>query len=220
MRGIVIILVNGILTIPGDAKDWNSRGVTHINTHNFEMGFCADLCQYFCGPIGRAFWQRRREKKLANLIKKYLGKRDIVIAAHSNGCDVALGALQRLGWPKILALHLFSAATESDFRHNGLNHAISLRRIGEVYNYVAGRDCWLRLARWPIGELLGYDGKWHWHNLFSFKGALGYAGPMNVTHDAEKHLHRRYEPYFGHSTWWSEKHFAESMRRITLPNSA
>ena len=219
MRGTVLILVNGILTWPGDAKNWNKRGVTHINTEFFEMGFCADLCEYFCTPIGRAIWQRNRENKLAALIHDYdLRRFSIIIGAHSNGCDVAIGALQRLGWPRIQALHLFSGATEADFRHNGLNRAVERRRIGDVYVYVAGRDIWLRIARWPVGELLGYDGQWHWDNLFSLKGALGYAGPRNVALEASPRVHTHREPKFGHSDWFSGRNFPITMRQVAMPN--
>ena len=219
-RGTAVVMCNGILTVPGDAKDWNARGVTYINTHFIEYGITADLCQYFCGPIGRAFWQRGREKKLANLIKSYLTAGfEVVLVAHSNGCDVAIGALQRLGWPLIKALHLFSGATESDFRFNHLNWAVSLRKIGDVFVYVAGKDRWLRIARWPIGELLGYDGEFHWGNLFSFRGSLGLNGPVNVSADAQAHVHKIEEPSFDHSTWWAGGNFERSMERIVKPSA-
>lgn len=219
MKGAVLILVPGILTWPGDAKNWNKRGVTHINTIYYERGFCADTCEYFCGPVGRAVWQRRREERLAHLIEWYLRCGFTVdIGAHSNGGDVSIGALQRLNWPRIRSMHLFSAATEADFRHNGLNRAIERRRIGDVYIYVGGRDVWLEIARWPIGELLGYDGQWHWDNLFSLKGALGYAGPRNVSIAAAPAVHTHREPKFGHSDWWVRRNFSVSMKQMALPD--
>ena len=219
MKGTVLILVNGILTWPGDAKNWNKRGVTYINTGFYEMGICADLCEYFCGPVGRAVWQRRREEKLADLIEQYLRHdMDISIGAHSNGGDISIGALECLGWPRIRSLHLFSAATEADFRHNGLNRAIECRRVKNIYVYVAGCDTWLGLARWPVGELLGYDGQWHWDNLCSLQGALGYNGPRNVSIAAAPAVHLHREPKFGHSEWWAGRNFVISMRQMAMPN--
>lgn len=212
-------MVNGILTWPGDARDWNVHGTSYCNTHFEEWDLLADRCEYFCGPVGRAVWQRRREQKLANLIWEYIRLGfDVVLVGHSNGGDVAIGALERLRWPRIKELHLFSAATEADFRHNGLNRSVERGYIRDVFVYVGGRDIWLSLARWPVGELLGYDGQWHWENLFSLKGALGYAGPLNVSLAAEPRVHIYLVPQFGHSAWWSGENFGLTMEWIAARN--
>lgn len=195
MRERIYIFVNGILNIPGDAKDWNARAVTF--TH---LGYPAkaEKVEYFCGPIGRAFGQNRRARKVATLLDRYKGQFDIVLVGHSNGCDVILDALKMAGWPEILQLHLFSGACEADFQKNGLNDACDANKIKRIFVYVAGKDIWLQIAHTIPGKILGY-------------GTLGLHGPLNESIAAALRTRLNKQLSFGHSSWWNWNQFKRSM---------
>lgn len=201
----VVIYVNGILTWPGDARDWNFRAVTW--THKYRSTHRARNFEYFCGPIGRAFGQHQRARHLAALIKQYQETNFLLtLVGHSNGCDVILDALKLSGWPPLEALHLVSGACEANFDANGLNSALHWGRIGTVRVYVAGRDKWLRLASRCFGRWLGY-------------GTLGLHGPLNVSDRVENLVQTIHEPRYGHSTWWSRPAFDQTMG-LLLPTLA
>lgn len=188
----VYILVNGILTFPGESDNWNGKGVTwvHLNTPHK-----AEKIEYFVGPISRVLGQKERSRKLIKTLTYYQGW-DIVLVGHSNGCDVILDALSEMGWPRIEALHLISAACEADFNKNGLN--VNQGQIGQVHVYMAAKDWALQLADTFTGRLFGY-------------GALGKSGPIND----ERWVATFYEPQFGHSDWFHDDHFETTMRALT-----
>lgn len=188
----VFILVNGILTFPGESDNWNGKGVTSIHLHTPHR---AEKIEYFVGPFSRVLGQKERARKLIKTLSYYQGW-DIVLVGHSNGCDVILDALVEMGWPRIEALHLISGACEADFNKNGLN--ANQGQIGQVYVYVAGKDWALRLADTFTGRLFGY-------------GALGKSGPVN----AERWVVTVCEPEFGHPTWFDDDHFETTMRMLT-----
>lgn len=159
----IYIFVNGIMCRPGDSHNWNSRAVTWIHRHT---GDRAEKLEYFCGPVSRAFFQKWRAEKLANLIRKYEGW-EIVLVGHSNGTAIILLTLALMEWPQIKTVHLVSAACERDFKKNGLNAAITNQRIGKVFVWMSGKDSALHVAKRKIGRLLGY-------------GTLGLDGPKDA----------------------------------------
>lgn len=197
MSRTVTIFVNGIMNWPGDASDWNRRAVTFSHTQSETR---AEAFLYFCGPIGRAFGQNRRARKLADLLAQYRGW-SITLVGHSNGADVILDALSMACWPKIESLHLVSGACEADCIRNGLNFALCSGRIGAVKIYIAGKDIWLRLANSIAGRLLGY-------------GVMGLHGPLNLLPSVADHVGVLTCPEFGHSTWWQDLHFQRTMRHF------
>lgn len=202
MKPQVFIFINGIMNLPGEALNWNDRAVTwtHVNRSvNAKLLMVAEKVEYFCGPIGRAFGQDQRAKKLTRMLGFYLGW-DIVLVGHSNGAAVILDALEMAGWPRIEEVHFVSGACEADFDRNGLNDALSRNRIGKVTVYCGGKDGAMRYARSWFARLLGY-------------GTLGLHGPRNVAASISKagrvatFLWRS----FGHSTCWNEDHFDATM---------
>lgn len=195
----VTIFVNGILTLPGDTRDWNYRAV--VWTQLRVDGMRTMAVEYFCGPIGRAFGQKKRAAKITELIQAYAGY-EITIVMHSNGAAVGLAALDAcLIYPNIVALHFVSAACDADFNRNGLNEAIEDGRVGKVCVYVGGRDLALRLASLRVGRILGY-------------GTLGLHGPKNVSVGAKDSVGVLTVPDFGHSDWWLPEHFDRTMRHF------
>jgi hypothetical protein len=119
----------------------------------------------------------------------------VTIAAHSNGCDVALDALRSRAWPKIKALHLISAANAADFNKNGLNQ--SLDRVADLHVWIAEKDLPLFLAGTLPAKLLGY-------------GNLGRVGPINC----KRPVHVR-RASFGHSGWFADDQLDHTLRHIT-----
>lgn len=195
----ITIFVNGILTWPGDTRDWNYRAV--VWTQLRVEGMRTMAVEYFCGPIGRAFGQRKRAAKITELLNAYAGY-EITLVGHSNGCAVILAALSAsLVYPNIAAIHFVSGACEADFERNGLNEALEDGRVGKVYIYVGGKDRALKLASRLIGRALGY-------------GVLGLHGPKNVTVAAMEKVGVLKWPSYGHSDCWKPEHFDRTMRHF------
>jgi hypothetical protein len=216
-RRTVQIFVPGIMQFPNDSHNWDGRAQTWVNlngeamAHHHESVTVADRADYFCGPIGRAFFQQRRVDRVIHVLKPYVDKGfSISVSAHSNGTDLILKALGLMDWPRVDALHLISGACKASFDKNGLNKAIKAQRVGRVFVYVAGKDMALRLAKGWLGKLLGY-------------GTLGLHGPKHVLPEllmsrrglfprAEARVVVRKETEFGHSTWFGEGEFDRTMR--------
>lgn len=202
MKRTAFHFINGILTFPGESENWNGRAVTWAHTHT---GAKAEKIEYFCGPIGRAFGQRKRAEKLGRTLSFYEEWENIVVG-HSNGASVALAMMQDYEkWPDISHLHLVCGACEADFEKNGLNEYLREWRLGYVTVYIAGKDQALRLAHTLPASLLGY-------------GVLGLHGPRRIAKDVENRVKvikaGRWKE-FGHSSCWSEKNFGETMVTLT-----
>lgn len=200
MKRTVIIFVNGIMNFPGDSHGWNYRAVvwTHLSGSPMEP----IPVEYFCGPIGRAFGQKKRAQKICELLEAYAGW-NIILVGHSNGCAVILKALgMALVYPRIQAIHLVSGACEADFNRNGLNEAVEGGKVGKVCVYVAGKDMALRVASHWMGRLLGY-------------GVLGLHGMQNVPASLLDRIGQITQEDFGHSSWWEAEHFDRSMGHFT-----
>lgn len=200
MKKRVYIFVNGIMCRPGDAHGWNGRAVTwiHLNT-----GDRAEKLEYFCDPIGRAFFQKQRAEKLAELLTKYAGW-EIILVGHSNGTDLILKALALLNWPPIKVVHLVSAACEADFTKNGLSQALMLKDIGSVHVWMSGRDSALHLAKCELGRWLGY-------------GTLGIDGPKNVRESVKDLVMPHRWPALDHSDCFKPYNFDTTMRGFCAP---
>jgi pimeloyl-ACP methyl ester carboxylesterase len=195
MKRRVYIFVNGIMCRPGDANGWNGRAVTWLHLNS---GDRAEKLEYFCSPIGRAFFQKNRAEKLAQLIERYAGW-EIVLVGHSNGTDLILEALALMDWPRIEAVHLVSGACEEDFALNGLNEALEKDRIGRLFVWMSGRDSALHVAKCRLGKFLGY-------------GVLGLVGPKNVSLAAMQKLAIHRWPALDHSDCFKPYNFDTTMR--------
>ena len=197
--------INGILTFPGDARNWTGRAVTWTNTKQSQVArlksqvVVAEKVEYWAGPIDRVFGQQARAAKLYQTLRYYRGW-EIVLVGHSNGADVIIDMLREYpDGPPIRALHLVCGATEGDFTKNGLNAALAQGRVGTVTVYCAGQDRALALAHSLPGKLLGY-------------GTMGLTGPLNVAPGLAAHVRRVDWAGFGHSDCWGETQFEGTMR--------
>lgn len=192
----VYIYVNGIMTWPGDSKNWNERATTWTHLYTDAR---AEKLEYFSLPtLSRMIWQRDRMKKLATKMTFYQSCGWLVnLVGHSNGCDVIIDALRYMEWPKVGEVHLFSAACSADFEKLGVTQAQKRGQIEQVYCYCSGSD----KALWLAGKLGG---------VFGY-GTLGLTGPKNHDEDSTSVI-RRGE--FGHSDWFEDATFEETMRTI------
>ncbi|HXP60965.1 MAG TPA: hypothetical protein VN829_10765 [Dongiaceae bacterium] len=194
--------INGILTFPGDARNWTGRAVTWTNVHEgFDVDplrVRAEKVEYWAGPIDRVFGQKGRAEKLLHTLLQYCGW-EIVLAGHSNGADVIVDMLR--DFPQCLPihhLHLVCGATEGDFQQNGLNGALLQNRVGDVTVYCAGKDRALALAHTLPGKVLGY-------------GVIGLTGALNVLPSVQSRVRRVDWPDYGHSDCWADGNFNSTM---------
>jgi len=182
------LYVNGILTFPGESKNWTGRAVTWTHEHSDHQ---AEKIEYFAGPIGSRIHQAERAEKLQKTLAHYT-KDNIVLVGHSNGCDVIRDYLEAAKWPSnIIHIHLLSAACEADFDKAGFNNLKCPITI-----WIATQDKVLLLAKSWIGALMGY-------------GVLGRTGPVNAKIPVG--IIKR---DFGHSGWFTEEETDKTMGRI------
>ncbi len=201
----VYIVVNGILTNPGDARAWTDRIVTWLHSHA-HVDVQAEKFEYFASALTRRLRQQRHADELAALIRNYAGRK-IHLVGHSNGCDLIIRAL-KVTHTEIASVHLIAAACDEDFDRNGLNEDLTCEQLGCVHVYTSPDDGVLKYLGRTSRALLGWLGLGY--------GLLGLVGPKFVTR-AER-VWRYDRPGFGHSTWFAEEHFVETVNLI-LKNS-
>lgn len=200
----VFILVNGILTNPGDARAWTDRAVTWL--HNFAPEpVQAEKFEYFASALTRRFHQQRHAEELAALIRQYAGRK-INLVGHSNGCDLILRALA-ITSTEIAAVHLVAAACDEDFDRNGLNEDLACGQVARVHVYTSPDDGVLKWAARPSRLLFGWLGLGY--------GLLGLVGPKFALQTGKVTRHDR--PGFGHSSWFTDENFSATFNLITLP---
>lgn len=189
--------VNGILTLPGQSKNWTGKAVTGVHTRLRDTTIKAEKIEYYTGPISRMFWNKARANRLLK-VNRYYDSFEKIVVAHSNGADVVLDAL-RLAPFKIHTLLLISPAVTSDCGDTGnrLNTLLKEGVVERFHLWIGKKDVPLRMAKLGIGRLLGY-------------GALGLIGPKNLQDPPLG----RIEPEFGHSTWFDKDHLEDTLDRI------
>lgn len=205
MEKQVHIFIPGIHTFPGASRNWCGRAVTWCHKHLYEP---AEKVEYFTLAVTRPLRQKARAKKLVSTLSHYFnaesGKFHISIAAHSNGCDVVLDALNSMKKRGTLGaidrVDFISGACEADASKNGMNELA--RYIRRIAVYIAEKDRALELASSRIGQALGY-------------GTLGVTG---FTH-AHFHQFLVERVSYGHSTWFDDKHFDGTMQMLTRRES-
>lgn len=185
----VYLLVNGILTRPGNWKNWNLRAITWIHAIAPEHHH-AEAIEYFSDALVlRTLDEGERVDALRRKIRDYAGW-EIVLVGHSNGCAVITDALKNFPEARIHSMHLFSGASEADWIKNGFNKLQASGRVGKIWVYIAGRDWALKLAHTVLAKICGY-------------GVLGLHGPQNVRNWHQVQVIR--EPTFGHGTWFEDE---------------
>lgn len=204
-RDPVYIVVNGILTNPGDARAWTDRAVTFLHSAD-SVDVQAEKFEYFASALTRRFKQQRHADDLAALIRNYNG-REIHLVGHSNGCDLILRALS-ITHTSIASIHLIAGACDEDFDRNGLNEDLACGQLQHVHVYTSPDDCVLKYAGRASRLLFGWLGLGY--------GLLGLVGPKFVTR-AER-VWRYDRPGFGHSTWFAEENFANTFNLILHNN--
>jgi hypothetical protein len=202
VKRIVYIFENGIDTVPGDAQGWQARAIRWFAIQAGSFGIAVE---YFSGPLlSRVLGQKSRARELAAVISEFIAAGWVVIiVAHSNGADVVRDTLKSLGWPPILAVHLFSAAIPADMKDdgNGFDAALAAGKIDRMRIYVAGEDKALKYGG-MFGKWLGY-------------GKLGRKGPMNMSPQAAARVAIVPREEFGHSSWFEPgENFEWSMNQI------
>lgn len=203
MPAPAVIVVNGILTAPGDARAWTDRAVTWLHC-DAAVAVQAEKFEYYATALTRRLRQQRHARELAHLIELYKG-REVHLVGHSNGCDIILRALA-LTRDRIASVHLIAGACEEDFEKNGLNALLYTRQIGAVHAYTSPDDRVLAYAARPSRALFGWMGLGY--------GLLGLVGPTKITPPV-RHLVSRWDrPGYGHSTWFSPENFDATLNLI------
>lgn len=197
------LIIPGILQKPEGIDDWadQARDWIHWQTNDRAVTY-----EYRSRALTRWRGQAARIRDCSDLARRYKGSY-INVVAHSNGCDIILAALRECTDILVSELHLFAAAAEASFDHNGLNVAAAQGRVGSINLYGSHNDKalkWATLSRRLFGWLgLGY-------------GDLGRFGPRNVANSAEAITRELWRDHYGHSTWFDHDRFDETMRLITM----
>jgi pimeloyl-ACP methyl ester carboxylesterase len=201
------IAVNGVMTFPGLASNWTAKFCEYTNSRHSGR-FVADRFEYLSGYLwSRSGRQNTNASQLAIKVSAYLENGlSVRLVGHSNGANVILGALERLGWPQIDSLTLFAPACASDCEVSGLNN---VRAEYPIQIFRGGKDLALWLARTEIGRRFGY-------------GALGATGCVNLR-DGVRVIEAEYEDY-GHNDWFHDaerdKFFERALARFVLRTKA
>jgi len=200
MSNKVYIFVNGILSNPGDVNGWTDNAEAWIEGNTSHR---ATRMEYACGVLTRRLYQNERVNNLEAIVKKYPVQDKICLVGHSNGCDIILRLIQRrnLFFDHV---HLIAGACENDFRKNALNEALALHQVRRLSVYWSKQDKALQKAR-VSSTLLSWIGLGY--------GFLGLTGPKNLAPELAPRV-TSIEKKWGHSDWFKEKHFEETMHSI------
>lgn len=199
MNRRVYIFVNGILTNPLDTQGWTDRACRWIDRYTEHK---ADRFEYLSGAITRRLFQNARVEKFTEIVSEYVDL-DLVLVAHSNGCDIISRFLLKTRL-RIKEIHLIAAACERDFSQNGINAAMEAGRLDDCFLYGSKNDKALQLA-FNTGKFLRFFGLGY--------GTLGLKGPKKVA--CPLRVHRLSMDEYDHSTWFDPNHFENTMRLIT-----
>ena len=190
MKRNAYIFVPGVLNYPGSSADWTDKAVTW--THVRQTCDVAEKFEYMALPFSRRLLAQRRAEQLAALIDRYPADAfNLVLAGHSNGCDLVSRALWISKRPANV-VHLFTPAVPADPIAHRLLRLLSGGRIGFLHLYLSGRDGMLNKR---------------------FLGGL----PLQAVREQFREEHHAMvygRPAFGHSTWWSPAQFETTMSLI------
>lgn len=191
------LIIPGIETDATDQFHWSRRLATQIEVSTNAK---AEAYQYHVKWYSRWIHQQRNVDSVVRKIKERSPTERVHLIGHSNGCDLILRALRALrqvdGMTVVHTLHLYSGATDPDFRSNGLNDALEQNDLFEVHIYCS-HDDWVLKRLAPVSRGLG-----HWVGL-GFDN-LGYVGPRGVLPSVEDDVTVHLADGFGHGTWFDE----------------
>jgi hypothetical protein len=162
----------------------------------------ATRMEYACGVLTRRFHQNSRVDNLETICKKYANDK-ICLVGHSNGCDIILRLIQRRNM-FFDHVHLIAGACENDFNKNALNETLALNLVRRLSVYWSKNDKALKKAR-ISSTLLSWIGLGY--------GFLGLTGPKNLYPELSIRV-TSIEKKWGHSDWFREKNFEETMHLI------
>lgn len=190
MKERVYIFVNGVSNWPGCADAWTDKAVSWI--HQNDRGNSAEKFEYLAFYLSRYILTDLRADNLAKLIDSYDASFDVVLVAHSHGCEVSRRALSRVN-RAVNSLHLFAPAVPATA--HGLGWALLDHKIERLYIHVGESDRVLRLRG---------------HSLL---GALpASAIRKQFVSDRAAVFSRE----FGHSGWWTDEEFSGTMTAIKI----
>jgi hypothetical protein len=204
------LFINGIFVDPEQIDDWQDRAVRWVGAADIP-GAWADRYEYHTDAAGRRLKQEERVDRVYRLIQAYRSAYGpdlrIVVGAHSNGAAIIVDALRTHPGLRVNELHLFAAAADPDFRANRLNDVLLSGYCGRVTCHCSPDDGALKAAHWSK-VLFGWAGLGY--------GDLGRVGPTNVDPDLLKagRVVTRWNPGFGHSTYFAPDHFETTMRLV------
>lgn len=196
------LFINGILTSPGAANEWTDRAVQWFNM-NAPDGVVADKFEYYSPALLRRFFQRGHIDNLAEVIANYGGAR-LHLVGHSNGCELIAQALRYTSAP-IASVHLIAGAVDRDFNTNGLSLRLLRGQVKRVVCYCSHGDNVLKYFARP-SQIFGFLGLGY--------GDLGLRGPTGVQATAGCTVETYWRETYGHSDWFANEHFGETMNRI------
>lgn len=201
MKRKTFILINGILNNPESVEAWTDEAESWIQNNT---NFSADRMEYKSGVLTRRIYQNARVENLEKMVSRATSDK-VILVGHSNGCDIIQRFLNR-GIIAVHQVHLIAAASECDFKKNGLNKALHNLRVREIFIYCSKRDRALQRAKttskWLKWIGLGY-------------GYLGLDGPKNVDLSLNDRVHVCFENTYDHGTWFQESQFDKTLKLIT-----
>ena len=200
---LIVWCINGIQTWPGSPRNWNKKACIWLARHFPDSPVKGLADEYWTTALTSWIQRRQRARAFANALGQFGGIRNVIVA-HSNGCTVALDALQMLRWMiHVEALHLVSGACDSNLERNGINSGLRSGALGKCCVYIAGKDQAMRIEDTLAGRSLfglGWD------------KPLGLAGPKNLDPLSISKVRMIRKADFGHSTWWEKQNFDNTMK--------
>jgi len=199
MNKTIYIFINGILNMPSDTDAWTDRAVTWVHIHT---GMHAEKYEYFSPVMLRRFRQQDRAETLARMIK-YYHDWDVVMVAHSNGCDVVMRTLAILKDKNMKELHFIAPACSRQVLYQ-MRLLVDTERLEKFQIFLGGKDRAMKWAAWSQ-KILGPFGIGY--------GDLGGEDPVMVGKIiGEENV--IFEPQFDHSTWFEKAHFEGTMKKL------
>lgn len=200
MDNRVFLFICGIKTVPAETDNWTGRSTTWVHkfAHENNKLWWAEKIEYYSSALFRPFHHQKRVDKLRSTLD-YYRNRNIYITAHSNGASVVLDALKQENWPQIQQLDLISPASKTDMAYIGPRLG---REVKKLRIWIAKQDKALKLAKSPIGKLLGY-------------GSLGLDGIKGIPEDIKnKYIEEIIQENYEHSDWFKDENFDKTMQII------
>jgi len=199
------ILLPGIKTQTDDNNNWAPAMASAINiTHDCAK---ADEFRYHASAIFHRWGMQERVGYVIDLAYRYwsAGYKPILVA-HSDGCEIVRQVI--IAGPSIIrAAHLIAGACEADFAKNGLNDALRIGKVAEIYCYVSKGD--------KVIDGVARNSVRFFSWLGIAYGTLGFDGPENVAPDQAGKVHLIERRSLKHGDWFVGAHWQTTFNSIT-----